>query len=187
MNRTIVGLSGFAGVGKDEARKVLCEEAGFTGQAFAEKLRQLALFLDPYFPEAGETYKSLVERLGYDTAKRQYPCIREYLIKLGDGGRRILYPELWRDSVLPLRTSANYHEFMTTPQPIVISDIRYPNEAGRIMEMGGKVIRIRRPGFEAVHPTEAKSLAETPYDVEVVNDGTLEEFRAKILYVVNNF
>jgi hypothetical protein len=186
MPRVLVGISGYAGVGKDEARNVLCAEAGYVGAAFAEKLRQLALFLNPFFPEANDTYRNLIERLTYDTAKRQYPCIREYLIKLGDGGRRILYPEIWRDSVLPLSTSSAYPEFMANPQPLVISDIRYANESTRITELGGFVIRISRPGCTAVHETEAKSLAETPYDVEIINDGTLEEFRAKVLDAVKH-
>jgi hypothetical protein len=185
MGRVIVGLSGFAGVGKDEARTVMCVEAGFIGDAFAARLRILALFLDPYFPEASDWYSHLIARFGYDTAKREYRCIREYLIKLGDGGRRILCPEVWRDAVLPPSTSAAYAAFMANPQPLVISDVRYPNEALRIKEMGGKVIRITRPGFFAVHETEARSLAETPYDVEIINDGTVEEFRAKVLSVIN--
>jgi hypothetical protein len=186
MPRLLVGVAGFAGAGKDEARNVLCSEAGFEGDAFARRLREMALHLNPYFPEAGDTYANLVERLGYDKAKRQYPCIREYLIKLGDGGRKIIQSDIWLDAVLPPAASSAYASFMAHPQPLVISDVRYANEAGRIKEMGGIVIRITRPGCVAVHETEAKSLAETPYDYDIVNDGTLEEFRAKVLALVRS-
>lgn len=186
MPSLLLGISGFAGAGKDEARNVLCSEVGFVGDAFAARLRDMALHLNPYFPEVGDTYANLVVQLGYDTAKRQYPCVREYLIKLGNGGRIIIQPDIWLDAVLPPATSAAYAAFTADPQPLVISDVRYANEAGRIKEMGGIVIRITRPGCVAVHETEARSLAETPYDHEIVNDGTLEEFRAKVLALVRS-
>jgi hypothetical protein len=181
MSRRIVGLSGYAGVGKDEARKILCEEKGFVGSAFADKLRELAAFLDPYFPEAQGTYKSVVERLGYDKAKREYPCIRQYLIKLGEGGRDIIYQDVWLDRVLPPPTLAAHQAFMANPQPLVISDVRNPNEGQRVKDLGGIVIRITRPGHGPVHETEAKSVAATKFDIEIVNDGSLDEFRSKVL------
>lgn len=168
----LIGLSGFAGVGKDEVRRILCEHHGFVGLAFADKLRDMALHLDPYFPEVEENYASLIKRLGYDAAKRQNPCIRQFLIKLGHGARLILGGEVWLNAALPVTFEPK--------QSIVISDVRYPNEAKRIKELGGYVIRITRPGVEAVDKTEADSLAITPSDYVLANDGTLGELWQKV-------
>jgi hypothetical protein len=185
MQRFVVGLSGFAGVGKDEARKILCEILSFEGGAIADKLREIALHLNPYFLEAGDTYENLVNRLGYDKAKRDYPCVREFLIKLGVGTRTVFHEHILLDSVLPPPTSPAYHIFMSNPKSFVVSDIRKRNEALRVREMGGLNIRITRPGFVPVHITEAESIAATPYDVEIINDGTLAELQIKILAAVN--
>ena len=43
----IIGLSGFARSGKDEAAKVLVEEFGFKRVGFADKLREVLYALNP--------------------------------------------------------------------------------------------------------------------------------------------
>jgi hypothetical protein len=171
----IIGISGFANVGKDTVRNWLVERHGFTGLAFADRVRQLAQHLDPYFPELGETYTQLVARLGYDVAKRQHKCVRDYLIKIGHGCRTIIHGDIWVDALLhPSKVEA------LQGKRIVLSDVRYPNEAKRIHELGGVVIRVVRPGCDGVDPTEIESLAKTEYDIAILNDSTLENFQRLI-------
>jgi hypothetical protein len=176
--RVIVGLSGFANVGKDAVRTMLCEQHGFVGAAFADKVRAFATELNVYLPEIGETYTSVIKRMGYDAAKRTHPCVRKHLIAVGHGARTALYPNIWVDVTLPPPASFEYAAFAANTQPLVISDVRYASEVKRIHDLGGLVYRITRPGHDAVDPTEARSLAEAPYDVLLINDGSLETFLA---------
>jgi dephospho-CoA kinase len=61
----LIGLSGYARSGKDEAAKVLIEEFGFKRIAFADKLRDFLYALDPIV-----AVKRLRPRLMSRTAKQ---------------------------------------------------------------------------------------------------------------------
>lgn len=100
----LIGLSGFAGSGKDEVAKILVEACGYKKKAFADKLRNIATYLDVYMPEIGMTYNQWLEKCGsYEEAKRRHPCIRKHLVDLGHGARTILWESIWIDNVLPER------------------------------------------------------------------------------------
>lgn len=176
MSARVIGLSGFGGTGKDSVRDILEKEYGYKGGAFADALRKMALFMDPYFPETQCTYVELVQQLGYDSAKRLHKCVRDYLVKLGEGARQSIGPTVWIDALLvPSKLQAEWFD-----KPLVVSDVRYPNEAKRIHELGGVVVRITRPGVNAAHPTEEESLAATPYTYLLENDGTLDDLKVKV-------
>jgi hypothetical protein len=169
----IIGISGFAGVGKDTVRNWLVEHHDFTGLAFADRVRQLAQHLDPYFPELGETYTQLVARLGYDVAKREHKCVRDYLIKIGHGCRTIIHGDVWVDAALhPSKLEA------LQGKRVVLSDVRYPNEAKRIHDVGGVVLRLFRTGYDGVDPTEVESLSKTDYDYGLLNESSLTNLYA---------
>lgn len=176
----LIGLSGYAGVGKDEVRNILCNYHEFQGVAFADKLRAMALHLDPFFPQAGETYSQILLRMGsYEAAKRQYPFIRQYLIKLGHGARTYITSTIWLDALLP---SSGF----TSTTNLVVSDVRYANEAERIQLLGGVILRINRPGITAVDPTEEESLAKVSYDMTIENDGTLDDLKFKVRHIMGD-
>jgi len=66
---------------------------------------------------------------------------------------------------------------------IVISDVRFPNEAEFVRSLGGKVIQITRSNSKTTehntHITE-QCLPSELIDMVVLNDGTKEEFQHKI-------
>ena len=179
----IIGLSGYARSGKDEAAKVLVEDYGFTRVAFADKLREVLYALNPIIAEKGastiagryETYvkvQDVIDRHGWDGYKEtEYGTeIRRLLQRLGtEAGRETLWDSIWIDAAL-------------TGHPddarIVVTDCRFPNEAQAIKDRGGKVWRIRRPSVGPAnnHPSET-SLDAWSFDRWISNNGTLEEFR----------
>jgi hypothetical protein len=60
------------------------------------------------------------------------------------------------------------------------SDVRFPNEADAILEKGGTLIRIERPGIKSMdHPSET-SLDNYPFENTLYNDCTLEEYHILI-------
>lgn len=77
---------------------------------------------------------------------------------------------------------------------VIIPDSRFPNEIDAYKQAGYKTISvdIRRPGYDnglteeqRNHPSET-ALRDYLFDVIIQNDGTLEEYEAKIVDFANN-
>jgi len=61
----------------------------------------------------------------------------------------------------------------------VIPDVRYDNEVEAIRKLGGKIVRINRPGCQRTGH-ESDNWDKLDVDYEIDNSGTLEEFHQKI-------
>lgn len=167
VERRIIGLSGYSGVGKDTVAKMLVPR-GYGQLAFADSIRALAFDLDPAVHDQ-------VQMFGWDKAK-QNDYVRRYLQKLGVTARKYLGPEVWVNAaMLRVGATGNY----------VITDVRFPNEARRIKTMGGKVVRIDRPGVGPVngHVTEVAMDEYDEFDEVIVNYGTPEQLFELVMQV----
>lgn len=170
----LVGLSGYARSGKDSLGSFLVKNHGFKRYAFADVLRDCAYALDPYMVQENPDTEQdepvrlteLVDALGWEEAKKN-PEVRRTLQRLGtEAGRQVLGDDVWVNAV--------FSKF-TKEDDVVLTDVRFPNEASRVKAEGGYVIRIRRPDVVAInsHPSEV-SLDEWPFDFLVVNDSSLD-------------
>lgn len=85
-------------------------------------------------------------------------------------GRDVVHPDLWR---LLARDRVNYARGRGVP--VVIDDMRFPNELDLVRELGGRPVRIVRPGTAVPekHPSEGQ-LDRVEMD-ELVNSGTVAE------------
>lgn len=176
----IIAFSGYARAGKDEAAKVLVDEFGFTRVAFADKLRQMAYALDPVVvanaryhgmlpPDdyAGPVYARLQEVIntyGWDGYKESpfSDDMRGLMQRLGtEAGREVLGTNVWVDAAF---------QNLNDESKIVITDCRFPNEAQAVVDRGGYVVRIERPGIGPAgdHASE-HALADWPFDFTVHN------------------
>jgi len=65
---------------------------------------------------------------------------------------------------------------------VLVDDVRFMNELNAIKGHGGLIIKIERPGFDGAnnHASETSLDDYAAWDGTIVNDGTLEEFRAKV-------
>ena len=184
----IIGLSGYARSGKDEAASVLINEFGFRRVAFADKLREVLYQLNPQVAiEPGVTVpaatllgasrrvRDVIDEFGWDGYKETiYGAeLRTLLQRLGtEAGRQTLWDSIWVDAAF-----ADTKE----GENIVVTDCRFPNEATAITERGGEVWRISRTGVGPAnsHASET-SLDEWPWERIILNDGSLEDFHRKI-------
>lgn len=68
---------------------------------------------------------------------------------------------------------------------ILVDDVRFVNEVEVIGALGGKFVRIDRPGFAAGgdHASETSLDGFTGWDLVIVNDGSLEEFKQKVALI----
>lgn len=65
----------------------------------------------------------------------------------------------------------------------VITDVRFPNEAAMVRQLGGQIWQIRRPGYEAGGTGHASDTAGDEFapDRVLVNSESLEDLRATVL------
>jgi Deoxynucleotide monophosphate kinase len=70
---------------------------------------------------------------------------------------------------------------------ILVDDVRFLNELNVIRQLGGRLVRIDRPGFAAGgnHASETSLDGITDWDEMILNNGSLEEFREKIAALAN--
>ena len=143
----IIGISGYARSGKDTIAQYLVESHGFTRMAFADPMREALYRLNPSVTVSGVhgvPLASVVETLGWERLKEISPDVRVLLQRMGtEVGRGMFGQDLWVDYLMKKAENA------TTD--IVIPDVRFVNEAEAIKNAGGTVIRVNRPGVEAVN------------------------------------
>lgn len=100
---------------------------------------------------------------------------RELLQTLGtEWGRNMVHPDIW---VIEAQQA-----FMVDGPGMVISDIRFANEAYWVRQTGGKVIHIQRHGAPIVnsHASENGVQFVAGVDWIIDNDGTLADLRAAV-------
>jgi len=175
-----IALMGRAGAGKDTAAAELVKRDGYVRVAFADPLKEMALAVDPVitneFVENAEIadawgnirLSAIVNRDGWDVAKRNYPEVRRFLQALGkEGVRDIIGPNTWID--LATRKIAEAHR---AGRPVVVTDVRFGNELVTLKLRGFVAVWIDRPGVtDGQHASEAE-LTRRDADVAVVNDAT---------------
>lgn len=187
--RKIIGLSGYAGAGKDTAAAELLFNNDYTRVSFADPIRALALEVNrdiviyPGEPqwemfaveEGRPVIRPLVQvlrRLDGDwTEAKRIPAVRKHLQALGVGVRDVLGDTVWVDTAMRNLPDG----------PIVVTDCRFPNEAQAIKDAGGYVVRITRPGVDAAnaHITDT-ALDDWNFDAHLINEGTPAEARQQM-------
>jgi hypothetical protein len=92
-------------------------------------------------------------------------------------------------SVLPTPARSDQQPLPPTAKTVVFTDCRFKNEVKGILDAGGKVYRIRRPGYEepAFHhasETEQLEIPDASLNGVIYNDGTIDDLERKVLELV---
>jgi hypothetical protein len=143
---------------------------GFKRVAFADKLKEAVLRLDPLI--FGTMHLAeMVELNGWEAAK-SHPEVRRVLQHYGQTIREI-DPRFWIRAAFPAMLGETH---------IVVSDVRYRNEAEALRAAGFTLVRITRPGeplsVGSDHVSE-NELTNYPTSLTLVNSGSLADLRAK--------
>jgi len=168
----IIAFSGYARSGKDAAAEALTG-LGFRRLAFADKLREFVYAINPKVDSNGMiTYlRDVIDTYGWDGYKetKWADDIRRILQVVGtEGGRKVIGENVWVDATLNNLEDGKY----------VFSDVRFPNEADAIRNMGGYVVRIIRPGIEPANNHPSETALDRYYFNDVIhNDKSLEYFQ----------
>lgn len=179
--RMVVGLSGYAGSGKDTAAEGLIRR-GWVTVSPMDKMREFVYAQNPwvlvYADGEGEPewvqLQTLVDEVGWDRAKFDHLDVRELLQRTGtDAGRKVLGDDVWIDAA-----------FRDAPEgaPVVVPSVRYPNEFEAVVSRGGRVFRVERPGVAPVnpHPSET-ALDGADFDGWLYNDGDVAHLQESLV------
>ena len=181
MSNRLIGIVGYARTGKDIVADHLVAKHGFTRLASADLLRDVLYAANPLIPERLSRentgplrLQGLVDAIGWDEAKVEFPEVRRLLQVLGtEGVRRVLGADVWIEETL--RRAA------LIPGPVVITDTRFPNEARLTKEEGGETWRIDRPGVGPLngHSSETQ-IMDIPVDRVITNGDNLESLYRRV-------
>lgn len=166
----ILGLAGKGGSGKTLAARYLCDKYDFTELTFAEPLKAGTELLFGLNPEQtnGLLKEKLDERLGVTP--------REVLQRLGDACRAI-WPAVFIAPVL--------QDLGIIQGPVVVSDLRFANEAQALRRAGAVLAKMVRPGAgvradRQGHVSECDLDCWGPWDIVLANDGGIEDLYERL-------
>ena len=208
---TLIGLGHQMRSGKDTAAEILVKERCFTRFAFADILREYAYRINPVvllspadveclpsgshkercvavlkyeLPVRGPAIflADVVDMVGWEQAK-SVQGVRRTLQDLGHHGREMIGPNVWVDALFSAVAASG-------AERVVISDVRYDNEADRIRSEGGVTAHVRRDvqggdSETSGHPSE-HGLSDGWADCDLDNNGSREELRQKVLSLADS-
>ena len=179
MKFMLIGLAARARCGKDTVANYLGMSAGIARYAFAYPLKR----------GVQEMFGLTDEQTWNDDLKEvvipEYGMSPRQLFQLAgtEFGRDMVAQDVWvrRAKVEIEKRRREAVQPNSIVNGMVITDIRFENEAALIREQGGAVWHIERPGAPQVnaHSSEAGA-AKHPDDIVLLNNGTIADLYAKV-------
>jgi len=161
----LIGISGKAGSGKTTAAFFL-GHLGYEPIGFADLIKEIAGEVLGFIPEQlhGCLKEAIDPRFGHSP--------RYCLQSIGNVFRE-LWPEVWVWNVK--------RKIMRFNGPVIVTDVRFQNEARMIKELGGHLIRLERQGAGVQngipgHNSETDLDHWQEWDLVIQNNGTEKEF-----------
>lgn len=202
LTTTLIGINGFKRSGKGETGLAIHAVASdhflnTTLLGFADKLKILAAkalgFTERSDAECIALMDECKERWIFDIAKdnahRHVPWHtltgREYLQNLGNEARTVFGDDFWVDQVLPKApTYPSYGprmvEALYGTDYVAFTDLRYPNEAQRVLDLGGEVWEVLRPNTDSDGHASEKPLPRHLVTRQIHNNGDLMALRYEV-------
>lgn len=206
----LIGINGFKRSGKGTVANIIEERAYASPDTilqvgFADKLKILGAKTLGYtdltdaecialMDEAKESWMIDVARFGGRDGDHGYPLAsltgRAYLQNIGNEARQIFGENFWIDMVLPDPVAvegwdADRAAVLERRYPgldvLLITDLRYPNEAQRVKSLGGVVWEVLRPGLESDGHASEIPLPRELVDWQVYNDGSLYDLENTVM------
>lgn len=166
----ILGLSGWARNGKDTVADHLISKYGYKRISFAAPMKEALYRLNPKITinsVMGTPIRIGVDVYGWDDLKTYGPEVRELLQRFGtEVGRELWGEDFWVNAAI---------DNIPDGSKVVISDVRYPNEADAVKKLGGEVWRVVRPGFGAANDHASEhALNDYDFDYMIENNSGME-------------
>jgi hypothetical protein len=182
----LVGLMGIKGSGKTTGAMYLLKTYGFVEKSFAEPLKKACkelFLLDDIQVFGTQEQKEIPDPRWFNCTPRK---MMQYVgTELLRDQLEIIMPELGKD-VFTHCFKLWYEAEMKKNHNlcVVISDVRFQNEADFIQSLGGIVIKINRPSLQTndIHQSEIELQNITTHNFLIENTGTIENFYSELDY-----
>lgn len=187
-DRRIIGFAGQKRSGKDTA----AEATGFTRIALADGVRECALAVNPILERNSSTATRLLARVGLSWGSRRLSdlmdmgytfetlkdspwsdAVRTLLQRVGtEMGRNVLGDDVW--------VNLAERKIIAADADVVVTDVRFANEADMVHRLGGRVLHIVRPATDDPNPQHDSEKIDFPCDERLVNDSSVESFVTRV-------
>lgn len=174
-----IALTGPAGSGKDEIAEVLCNACGFQRIALADPIKKMLV--------AGG-FCSEDDLSSRDRKEETLPLIgkspRQLMQTLAtEWGRTHVDQDIWLKLALNRVRSIEHFASRYHTQGVVITDVRFNNEATWARQHGFVVVHVNRPDIQ---PVSELGVTRQLVDLTLDNNGTLEELGEKVIQLANH-
>ena len=164
----LIGFAGKARSGKDTAAKFLCDEYRCLHYSFAQPIKDSCKIMFQLTDEQERNKEQIIEPWGY-SPRKMYQHI-------GTDIGRSLDPNIWVKN-------AEIFVKKNLGRTVVISDVRFSNEAMWIHNRGGVVVQIIRGDNEGIteslHASE-HGMTDKDYDATIYNNGTIADLHNEL-------
>lgn len=182
MASRLVSIFGLKRAGKDTLGDELVTAFNYTKFHFADNLRDILYNTNPWINTdnwyngkiAAVRLQELVDDVGWEVAKADYPEVRRLMQLMGtEGCRAILGDHVWIDAL--------ERQIDQVDGPVVVTDGRFYNESRWVKSLGGTVVLMHRrwgiPQEEDTHLSEQELGLIVP-DMDIIVEGGMDEVRS---------
>jgi hypothetical protein len=174
----LIGLCGPAGAGKNTVAELLfdSDRCSFHQMAFADPLYECISVI------TGISVGGLQKR---DVKEAVIPWLgkspRQMLQSMGtEWGRDSIHPEIWIRSAMYRATP-----HLAVGRSVVVTDVRFDNEAQAIIDAGGEVWKVTRAGWRCLDASTATHQSEAGVSEHLIartidNSGSLDDLRSQL-------
>jgi len=186
----LVGLCGRARVGKSTSAAILAKW-GYRRVAFAAALKDvISRVFAPGTAMIDEMKSEVCPLPVEDGGIEQMVTYGRLMQLVGQGMRKALGDSVWVRSLFDYEVVPT----LAAGHPVVIEDVRFPQEATAIWLSGGVIIRLTRVGTDTKSmrlpdgrdPREEDVTGVIQVDAEVSNDGSVEELEEKLMIALRS-
>jgi hypothetical protein len=185
----LIAFCGRKRVGKDVATGCLIKEYGFEQYAFANPLKLACqeIFMlneeqmdgclkEVVDPEWGVSPRHLFQRIGTEIFRNQITKVFPEMEEIGNNFWVYRF-KLWYKKQLEKNPNIR----------VVLSDVRFQNEADVVKELGGIVIKIQRDTkLNTDSHASEKNIDNIKTDYIIENNGTIEQYHEKVKKLIEN-
>lgn len=162
--------------GKSEVAKTLQLTRGYKLVKFADPFRS---FIRSILVEGGASPEA-AERMVEEGPLKEKPIpalgvnVRRMLQTAGsDWGRQLIHPDLWVTIA-----EAKIKRCLAAGVPVVVDDLRFPNEYEMVLRLGGYPVKVVRSGTQPYQGHASEGLLEGYPMTVLQNNSSLGELRA---------
>ncbi len=188
----LIGITGLKTSGKDTTFEAIRGLSGGNAarRAFADNLKRIgALAVGLDFDDMDE-FKE-VGLLDIDLDGVTEITGRQYLQNLGVGAREVFGTNFWVDQVLPVdprkRGVIWSSDVLGPPKWGVVTDVRFPNEAERVLDLGGEVWEVVRPGLESDGHASEIPLPRELVTRTIENNSTIADLELRVSHALHDW